>query len=640
MTTTKFSMRNRTPVKPKGTKMITTETQSLSNTNSTKFVLREYQEKARNDTLDALETVQRVMCSLPTGAGKTVIGRAIIDEYLKQHPGARVRVLVHRRELKKQWGLDLDIQTIQKVSRKGYKDEIKFNTRDLLVVDEAHHIIDNTWAKYVEKWHGKVIGLTATPYRADPTVALRSLWNKLVIGATKQELIELGYLLPAKLIDPPFAYRIEGAGEDSFGDYSASATMELYRTSDLQRQAMVDESVKWLIDIAPKSKTIVFCMNTFHADLVRQYINLNTDRTAVCITAQTPMDIREAIMAGFEAGLFDTLLTVAVLTEGIDLPIADTALILRPTLSLSLYLQMIGRVVRPYNGLIDVCWRGCKGTKQYGRILDATNNFNEFGHPDDEFVWTLDAREKDYKKVWLCPQCEFGNAIGTRECEKCGFSLNINAKKKVAVKRVACAKCGSWVNAKTGMCDKCTEKVITAPNLKDKPAIFKNRNLVWTKIDYDGKDAYTCNLHTLGLNLFAIEQPNDKEDKLSFTNSSSLKIKKPEKNVWKGRIEPEETSFLWEVGGYINYDKTIKFAKYTYKSPLRLLNALTNAVQEMLDEYEYVVDVFAPPEQDIDEHGNMDTLETEVRKEEGNVLSFDDKELDDVLNDMFGSFDQ
>ena len=580
------------------------------------FTLREYQEKAREDTLDALTTVQRVICSLPTGAGKTVIGKAIMDKYLSQNPEAKIRILVHRRELKKQWGEDLDVQTIQKVSRKNYESDIAFTSRDLLIVDEAHHCIHNTWAEYVKNWTGKVIGLTATPYRADPTVSLRDLWHKLVIGATNQELIEQGYLLPAKLIEPPFAYRIEGAGEDSFGDYSASATMELYRTSDLQRQAMVDESVKWLVDVAPKSKTIVFCMNTFHADIVRKYINLNTDRAAVCITAKTPMNIREAIFMGFEQGLFDTLLTVAVLTEGIDLPIADTALILRPTLSLSLYLQMIGRVKRPlFNGVVPVCTtpcipvaHTCYGQKMYGRVLDATNNFNEFGHPDDEFVWMLDQREKSFKTKWICPKCEGINASGVRECEHCGYT---STKKRLGVrkKRKACKKCGSWLNTKTRVCDKCSDLVIKAPSIKDKPPMFINRNLVWTKFTKDNNDGYSCTVPRLDVTLIATEDAETKK--------------------WKGIIQPSKDSLLWEVGGYIDNTGNVKFFKYEYKSPLRLLNALTNATQELLTEYEYVVDVFSKEEEAFKE-----VVEETIEEDTQPSSNFQDINHTDLYNEI------
>ena len=153
------------------------------------------------------------------------------------------------------------------------------------------------------------------------------------------------------------------------------------------------------------------------------------------ILGKTPSEERKKTYKKFEHHELDLLINVEVATEGCDLPEVDSILMLRPTESLSLYLQMIGRAMRP------------SPQKEYAIILDAFANYERHGLPEEDREWTLKARGKKKKgkaPTKLCKNCKTVNPISSRKCIMCEYEFG-----------AICKRCGSFV---TGLLkgEKCT----------------------------------------------------------------------------------------------------------------------------------------------------------------------------------------
>ena len=419
--------------------------------------LRDYQTALVESIERQFETRKHVLVQLATGGGKTMIGNHIAESW-----DGKVRVLAHRNELIDQWGQGL---TIQSTVSKTYAELEEFGPNDLLIVDEAHHYVDNNWHKALENWDGYILGLTATPCRSEKFVGFEHVYQALVEGPTKSELIDKGYLVPALLKNPRFEV-IEGRGKNNDGDFSAVATMQAFATNVQQRAAMTEEPIDWLLSEKPDGQTIGFCISKSHLEAVEKYATSKGIPTGV-ITGNTSKGVRKELLAKFKATNIRLLLTVNVLTEGVDLPICDTVLIMRPTTSLALYLQMVGRCLR-VNGR----------AKTHGLVLDAAGNHTRFGHPDDDYIWSLRAQETDVRPPKVCVWCDAVSPNSAKTCNNCEapFGEGGGAPRP----QIKCGKCGRSRSAKVSACPYCAVTVKDADvDLSDAPIAFSHRNTEW-----------------------------------------------------------------------------------------------------------------------------------------------------------------
>jgi superfamily II DNA or RNA helicase len=368
--------------------------------------LRSYQDRAIDDLRSAYQSgANAPLLVLPTGGGKTCIIAAISANAAAR--GRHVLILVHRRELihqtssKLAWvGLEhgiiaagippsdhaVQIASVQTLARRLSRLDWQ---PTLIIIDEAHHATAGQWARILDHWPDTYrLGVTATPCRLDGC-GLRGTFDTMVIGPSVADLIFTGYLSPARIYAPPVVADLKGIrsrGGDYANDQAAAA---------MDRPTVTGDAIAHYQRLATGQQAIAFCCNVAHAVSVCDAFK--TAGIGAELLLGNTSD-RDQVVADFAAHRLRVLVAVDVVSEGFDVPAASCAILLRPTQSLGLYLQQVGRVLRPAPG------------KEHAVILDHVGNVTRHGFPDDPRDWSLDDRMRRSKStpapsVRTCPEC-------------------------------------------------------------------------------------------------------------------------------------------------------------------------------------------------------------------------------------------
>lgn len=383
--------------------------------------LRGYQHKVINDLRIAMQQGAKApLLCLPTGGGKTVILATIAAQAAAK--GRRVLILVHRRELihqtasKLQWaGLDhgiiaaghpasahavqvASVQTlVRRLSRMTWQPS-------LVIIDEAHHAAAGSWRKILDHWPDTYrLGVTATPCRLDGR-GLSEAFDHLVLGPSVADLIAARFLSAARIYAPPVVADLSAVRRRA-GDYAndqAAAAMD--------RPTVTGDAITHYQRLAAGQQAIAFCCNVAHAVSVCDAFETAGIRAALLLGDTTN---RDQVVADYASGAVRVLVTVDVVSEGFDVPAASCAILLRPTQSLGLYLQQVGRVLRPAPG------------KDAALILDHVGNVPRHGFPDDPREWSLSegivrgGRGTPAPSVRTCPEC-YAAFKPQPQCPVCG----------------------------------------------------------------------------------------------------------------------------------------------------------------------------------------------------------------------------
>lgn len=396
--------------------------------------LRSYQRR----TLDAIgnaeqEGLQRPLCVLPTGTGKTVIFSHAIAE--RAHRG-RSMVLVHREELAGQTlkkiamvapelrtgivkaernDLDADVvvASVQTASRDRRLAELIESGRrspfGTIVVDEAHHAPAPTWTKVLRglgsfsEFGPLTIGFTATPER-DNGKAL-GVWERVVYYMSIREAIygdrkkgdEGGYLvpiLPAVVVETKMDMtKVRKTGGDySDGDLGTA----------LEEAGAIEQIADAYKEHASDRKGIAFTPTVKTAHHLAEEL-CKRGITAEAVDGGTDTELRRAILARLHAGATQVVVNCAVLTEGFDEPSVSCVVVARPTRFHGLYVQMVGRGTRLFPGKKDLMVLDIVGASNRHELVGVV----DLGADMDE---GRDADEPGEKKA--CPLC------GDDECEQ------------------------------------------------------------------------------------------------------------------------------------------------------------------------------------------------------------------------------
>ena len=393
------------------------------------------------------------MMQLPTGGGKTVIAAAFLSKYLA---GGRKAVwLTHRKELASQTerilfesGLAATcnvkwtpgtrapriangavILMAQTVGRRtiNIADDVwgDYHEDDVMIIDEAHHAVAKGWERAIRQWPGRVLGMTATPWRLSKKEGLDHLFRVLVSGPQIADLQANGSLCNAQVVMPEEQNRIAGGKVGSAGDYTEKGI----EAANGSRDVMTARALKFWQQHAADRQTIVYAVSVPHADNLAALL-LGQGIPAAAIHARTDATARAQAIDDFSEGRLRVLVNVAIATEGFDLPDASCIVIARPTKSLSLYLQMVGRGLRP---------------KEYGGdclILDLAGNALEHGLPEQGRQWSLQARgeaEGGEPPVILCAECQTASPSSSHACRNCNMPFGKD-----------CQRCGKWRTFRTG----------------------------------------------------------------------------------------------------------------------------------------------------------------------------------------------
>jgi DNA repair protein RadD len=390
------------------------------------LTLRPYQADAVHQIREAyrVEGHRSVLFVLPTGGGKTVVFSHIAEQAARK--GNRICILVHRQELLRQASASLSglgvrhglisprhamdlsahvqVASVQTVARRLHK--LPQSLFQLLVIDEAHHSNAGTWAKVITHFtSARVLGVTATPCRTDGR-GLGEWYSHMVLGPTPAELTAGGYLAPARVLAPP-GPSLAGLRR-RMGDYDMNQAGQMLQTG----QAMGDCLAHYRQHLNGQT-AIAFCCSVAHAQAVAELFARN-GVAAASIDGTMDGPTRERLLSDLGAGRLKVLTSCSLIGEGVDVPSVTGCILLRPTQSEALHLQMIGRCLRPQPGKTAV-------------VLDHVGNYQRLGHHLEERPWTLEGtpkRDRDAApSVKICPRCFSCMPSRRPVCSECGHQF-------------------------------------------------------------------------------------------------------------------------------------------------------------------------------------------------------------------------
>ncbi len=398
--------------------------------------LRDYQMSGVGRLRDSITRHKRAILVAPTGAGKTRMAIRIMQGAVEQ--GNRCWFIVHRRELCNQtsralWDAKLAHGMI--MSGKGRSPQlaqictvvtaanrIESMPADqrprVIIFDECHRSVSSSYSKIVEACPDAfVIGLTATPERTDGR-GLGELYNDLVEVQNMAWLIENGFLSRYRLIAPVDGPDLSGV-KIKAGDYDIKQV-----EAAMDKPTITGDAIAAYRQYADGKRCMVFCVSIAHSEhTCAQYLAAGIP--AEHIDGTHSDSEREAALERFRAGKTLVLCTVQLAIEGLDIPAVEAVQQLRPTQSIIVYLQLIGRGLRVEEGKRELI------------ILDQVNNWKRHGLPDDEREWTLEGRKRKRKQdkdddealsIQQCRQCFHIFRRGVTQCPQCGKPVETLAR--------------------------------------------------------------------------------------------------------------------------------------------------------------------------------------------------------------------
>ena len=385
--------------------------------------LRPYQQKMVDEIRLQYQLGKKsVLGVLSTGGGKTCIFSYIAQSAAKK--GNRVCILVHRAELLDQAGRSLTVMgvthgriaagrsmdlshavqvaSVQTLARRLHKLPAGFF--QLLVVDEAHHTNAGQWSTVLQHFQqAHVLGVTATPCRGDGR-GLGDHYEVMVQGPSAAWLTNNGYLASARVLAPP-GFNTTGLRK-RMGDFDTKEAEQRVGT------IMGDCCSHYRKHLTGQT-AIAFCCSVAHAEAVAALF-MSQGIPAASIDGTMTTDQRRDLLTALGTGRIKVLTSCSLIGEGVDVPSVGGCILLRPTQSVSLHLQMIGRCLRPQPGKQAV-------------ILDHVGNVVRLGHHLEEREWTLEGTpKKDREKapsVKVCPQCFAAMPSARQTCPDCGHQF-------------------------------------------------------------------------------------------------------------------------------------------------------------------------------------------------------------------------
>lgn len=358
------------------------------------IVLRDYQKRAIEKILWAQTLEGNDLCVLPTGSGKSIVIAHLANE-LKEP----ILILQPSKEILEQnynklcqyvspedigiYSASMDEKTIKFFTfatiQSIYKKAQDFAHFKIVIIDECHAVnpknLDGMFTSFLsEIGNPKVIGFTATPYRmalgyewrngmlfAFTTIKLinrikERFWSRLIFNVNNKDLLDAGYLAPLEYIDKSIIEQAEIPLNKSMSDFD----LDQYENKIASKTRQILEALSFAETTS--NSVLVFCSSVKQAERLQ-----NSVSGSEVVTAKTPADERDKIVRDFKSGKTKIVFNVGVLTTGFDHPALDCIVLLRPTRSIALYYQMLGRGVRICDGKTS-----CK-------VIDMTSTVKNVG---------------------------------------------------------------------------------------------------------------------------------------------------------------------------------------------------------------------------------------------------------------------
>ena len=399
------------------------------------MILRPRQAQFVDACIDALGKCGNTLGIAPTGAGKTVMGSAILAPFVKKAP---VLVIQHRDELvtqnketfkrynpsakvdvfnaeRKAWSSGATFGMVQTLCRPLNLATMP-SGMSALFCDECHHIAADSYMRIVEAFRekspkGVILGLTATPERGDKQ-ALTAVFNNVADKITVGELIAAGNLVQ------PRAFRMDiGLNDQLQNVQKTGAEFDMGEVEAIMdKRAVHSEILRHWREKAADRSTVVFCSTIQHAQHLAGAFR-EEGITAEAVHSEMSDDDNATILRRFDQGKIKVLLNVMKLTEGWDCQRVGCVVLVRPCSQKSTMIQMIGRGLRP-----------CIDAKRYPGVIKSDCIVLDFGaslltHGDIDagdrlFVRQSETGEAPMKK---CPECGIQVPAAVGSCPGCGY---------------------------------------------------------------------------------------------------------------------------------------------------------------------------------------------------------------------------
>jgi superfamily II DNA or RNA helicase len=394
-----------------------------------------HQSRAIEQIRAAFENHRRVAYQLPTGGGKTDIMCAIAAGAISY--GFRVRFDTHRKELVRQICRRLELFGVKPaVIASGYpSDEYaqcqvasidtyarrlgQYGRFDLIFRDECHHSPSNKWRNSLDGDASHILGVSATPRRLDGK-GLSDDYDTLICGPTVPDLIRDGFLVQPLVYAPPLAFdrsSLRSRGGD-FAKDDVTAALEKTKSK------IFGDAIAHYKEICPGTAAIAFCHSVEAAHEFAEKCNAAGIKAAAVDGTMSDYQ-REMYLDNLDSGAIQVLANCELLGEGVDVPRVETVILMRPTMSESLFLQQCGRGLRADR----------ERDKRYCYVLDHVGNCHEHGLPDEPRTWTLQGKTPRSKgdtaevtpATVTCRNC-FAMFRPAPTCPRCGAEMPKNER--------------------------------------------------------------------------------------------------------------------------------------------------------------------------------------------------------------------
>lgn len=377
--------------------------------------LRGYQLELINNIRKSVSRGNKsIVAVLGCGGGKSIIQAEIAKSAVNKQN--RVLFLVHRRELCSQieetftaQGVNMELCSIcmvQTVSK--HLDRVR--TPNIIITDEAHHSVASTYRKIYDRFpDALLLGFTATPIRLNKG-GLGDVYKDLITSVSTRWLIDNHYLSPYKY------YSVKLADTSKLhiraGEYKADEIAEL-----MQNKEIYGETVKQWKKIAENKKTIVYCASVEASKETAEQFR-QSGYNAESLDGTVSKEYRASVMSDFRNGKIRILCNCELFGEGLDVPDCECAVLLRPTQSLTLFIQQSMRSMRYMPGKTAI-------------IIDHVGNCYQHGLPDDEREWSLEPKKKQESvvKIRECKECYAVYSPTLSKCPYCGYKATHEIQK-------------------------------------------------------------------------------------------------------------------------------------------------------------------------------------------------------------------
>ncbi|MEZ9199911.1 DUF3427 domain-containing protein [Shewanella sp. 10N.286.54.B9] len=306
-----------------------------------------------------------------TGTGKTLISAFDFKRFYQNNPTARILFIAHREEILKQaiesfravlkqpnfgelWvgqhkpdSFNQLFASIQSLNNQIDNIQLNSDFYDFIVIDEVHHVSADSYRKFISHFSPTILlGLTATPERHDGKNILDDFGGVIAAELRLPEAINLRHLCPFQYFGIDDNTDLRQVKWEN-GRYNPSELTQLYTQND-QRLQKILQNIEELVTKPREMRALAFCVNQDHAQYMAEKFCLKGIPSAV-LTSKNASE-RHVVRQELQLGNINILCVVDIFNEGVDIPEIDTLLFLRPTESLTIFLQQLGRGLRHSDG--------------------------------------------------------------------------------------------------------------------------------------------------------------------------------------------------------------------------------------------------------------------------------------------------